>query len=42
MAFGQRVDIMRTNIRRWLEYDAVALTVLLIGIGVVALLVLSI
>lgn len=42
MALGQQVDIMRPNIRHWLEYDPVALTVLLIGIGFVALLVLSI
>jgi hypothetical protein len=33
---------MRTEVRHWLDYDSVALVVLVIGIGVVALLVLSI
>jgi len=33
---------MRTQVRHWLDYDSVALVVLMIGIGAVALLVLSI
>jgi hypothetical protein len=35
-------DTMRTHGRHWLEYDPVALAVLVIGIGIVELLVLSI
>jgi len=42
MAFGQRMDIMLSDNRPWLEYDPVALAVLLIGIGFVELIVLSI
>jgi hypothetical protein len=33
---------MRTQVRYWLDYDSVALAALVIGIGAVALLVLSI
>ena len=42
MAFGQGMDIMLSDNRHWLEYDPVALAVLLIGIGFVELIVLSI
>ena len=35
-------DVMRTQIRYWLDYDPVALVVLLVGIGMVELLALSI
>jgi len=35
-------DGMRAQSRHWLDYDPVALVVLIVGIGVVALLVLSI
>ena len=41
-AFEHRMDIMLSDNRHWLEYDAVALAVLLIGIGCVELIVLSI
>jgi hypothetical protein len=41
MAFEQRMDIMLTY-WHWLEYDSVALATLFTGIGLVALLVLSI
>jgi hypothetical protein len=41
MAFEQRMDIVLTY-WHWLEYDSVALAVLLTGIGLVTLLVLSI
>jgi hypothetical protein len=37
-----RKDIMLSDNWYWLEYDSVALLVLLIGIGLVALVVLSI
>ena len=40
-AFEHRMDIISDN-RHWLEYDPVALAVLLIGIGCVELIVLSI
>jgi hypothetical protein len=36
------MDVMLCDYRRWLEYDSVALTVLLAGIGFVELIVLSI
>jgi hypothetical protein len=36
------LDIMLSDNRHWLEYDSVALAVLLIGIGFVELIVLSI
>ena len=36
MAFEQRMDVMRA-IRHWLEYDHVALAVLIIGLGIVEL-----
>jgi hypothetical protein len=35
-------DIMRAQSRHWLDYDAISLAVLLIGIIIVELLVLSI
>jgi hypothetical protein len=35
------MDMLRTHNRHWLDYDTVALAVLLIGIGIVELLVLS-
>ena len=35
-------DGMRAQSRHWLDYDPVAVVVLIVGIGVVALLVLSI
>jgi hypothetical protein len=41
MAFEQRMDIVLTY-WHWLEYDSVALATLFTGIGLVALLVLSI
>jgi hypothetical protein len=41
-AFEQRMDVMLTDIRHWLEYDSVALAVLFLGMGMVAMLVLSI
>jgi hypothetical protein len=41
MAFEQRMDIVLTY-WHWLEYDSVALATLCTGIGLVALLVLSI
>jgi hypothetical protein len=41
VAFEQRMDIVLTS-WHWLEYDSVALAVLLTGIGLVTLLVLSI
>jgi hypothetical protein len=37
-----RMGIMLSDSRHWLEYDPVALAVLLIGIGSVALIVLTI
>jgi hypothetical protein len=36
------MDIMARYNRHWLEYDAIALPVLLVGIGIVELLALSI
>ena len=36
------MDMMLSNYRHWLEYDSVALAVLLIGIGLVELIVLRI
>jgi hypothetical protein len=42
MEFEQRMEIMFTDIRHWLEYDSVALAVLFVGMGTVTLLVLSI
>ena len=42
MAFQQRMGIMLFDNRHWLDYDPVALAVLLIGIGCVELIVLSI
>jgi hypothetical protein len=36
------MDIMLTDYRHWLDYDAVALAVLFIGIGILELVVLSI
>jgi hypothetical protein len=36
------MDVMLTDYRQWLEYDFVALAVLLIGIGLVELIVLRI
>jgi hypothetical protein len=41
MTFEQRLDVMHTDIRHWLEYDSVALAALFIGLGVVELLVLG-
>jgi hypothetical protein len=37
-----RMDMMLSNYRHWLEYDSVALAVLLVGIGLVELIVLRI
>jgi len=37
-----RMGIMFSDSRHWLEYDPVAIAVLLIGIGFVALIVLTI
>ena len=44
VAKGVRIgmDLMLYNYRRWLEYDSVALAVLLVGIGLVELIVLRI
>jgi hypothetical protein len=41
---GARIgmDVMLSDYRRWLEYDSVALAVLLVGIGLVELIVLRI
>ena len=36
------IDVMLSDYRHWLEYDSVALAVLLVGIGFVELIVLSI
>ena len=36
------MDMMLSNYRHWLEYDSVALAVLLVGIGLVELIVLRI
>ena len=36
------MDVMLSDYRHWLEYDSVALAVLLVGIGFVELIVLSI
>ena len=36
------MDVMRSDYRHWLEYDPVALAVLLGGVGFVELIVLSI
>ena len=36
------MDVMLSDYRHWLEYDFVALAVLLVGIGFVELIVLSI
>jgi hypothetical protein len=36
------MDVMLSNYRHWLEYDPVALAVLLVGVGFVELIVLSI
>jgi hypothetical protein len=36
------MDVMLSDYRHWLEYDSVALAVLLIGIGLVELIVLRI
>ena len=36
------MDVMLFDYRHWLEYDSVALAVLLVGIGFVELIVLSI
>jgi hypothetical protein len=36
------MDVMLSDYRHWLEYDPVALVVLLIGVGFVELMVLSI
>jgi hypothetical protein len=41
-AFKQGRTVVFTHVRLWLEYDAVALAALFIGIGVVALIVLSV
>jgi hypothetical protein len=41
-AFKQGWTVVFTHVRHWLEYDAVALAALLIGIGVVTLIVLSV
>ena len=35
-------DVMLSDYRRWLEYDSVALAVLLVGVGFVELIVLNI
>jgi hypothetical protein len=35
------MDVMLSDYRHWLEYDSVALTVLLVSIGFVELIVLS-
>jgi hypothetical protein len=35
------MDVMLSDYRHWLEYDSVALAVLLVGIGFVELIVLS-
>jgi hypothetical protein len=35
------MDVMFSDCRHWLEYDSVALAVLLVGIGIVELIVLS-
>jgi hypothetical protein len=42
MALEQQMDIMPAGYRYWLDYDAVALAVLFIGMGIVELIVLSI
>jgi len=36
------MDVMLSDYRQWLEYDSVALAVLLVGIGFIELIVLSI
>jgi hypothetical protein len=36
------MDVMLSDYRHWLEYDPVALAVLLVGVGFVELIVLSI
>ena len=36
------MDVMLSDYRHWLEYDSVALAVLLVGIGLVELIVLRI
>jgi len=36
------IDVMFSDYRHWLEYDPVALAVLLVGVGFVKLIVLSI
>jgi len=41
-AFETGLDIMPSGNRYWLEYDSVALAVLLMGIGLVGLIVLII
>ena len=38
---SNRDDVMLSDCRHWLEYDSVALAVLLVGIGFVELIVLS-
>ena len=42
MAFEHRMDVVLSDNRHWLEYDPVALAVLLIAIACVELIVLSI
>jgi hypothetical protein len=39
--FELGMDVMLSDYRQWLEYDSVALAVLLVGIGFVELIVLS-
>ena len=39
---SNRVHVMFSDYRHWLEYDPVALAVLLVGVGFVELVVLSI
>jgi hypothetical protein len=39
---GDGMDVMLSDYRHWLEYDSVALAVLLVSIGFVELIVLSI
>jgi hypothetical protein len=36
------VDVMLSDYRHWLEYDSVALAVLVVGIGLIELIVLRI
>jgi hypothetical protein len=42
LAMNTRVKVMRVQSGHWLDYDPVALVVLIVGIGAVALLALSI